>query len=502
MLIRQILWPIGRTLTAITLIVSLVNWSAILWSQTPPSELPLPGISAARDPSTRSAPGGAVIADFDTLMNLIQQTIDPDSWLANGGTSTITPYPAGVYVDPKGQMKRIKTDSKLNIEFQAPDKSAARHPWRKSSRLRTISLRQLDASLAQAGKKGLQPTTDLLKLAGVSRITHVKVLPSEEDVLLAGPSGENQFGFYLEDLATVAALIKSQTVPMGCSIEPSDKGLLAVQALLQERGAIERLARNPRLVVEQMEDKLGPHNVKLFGMPACSTAVALLDADEHMKRVGFGSEVTSPRIRSYFDFLDQQASVPTQSLIRWWFAFTDDPISVDVSGKLFQLPENCVRVLSEQQWVSQQTGRAPTGAQDPAADKFAAEFTDHVQELRRTQLSYARLCGIFEMGLSLQLSLEVSGMGDLRPWFPTLCSLGSSLTQNSEVEPPKTVSGLAAWHKLKSGTIVAVVSGGVKLDLKSIADRSQWKESSAIAQSVVPEKAQLRNTSHANWWWD
>lgn len=38
--------------------------------------------------------GGAVIADFDTLMNLIQQTIDPDSWLAAGGTNTINPYPA------------------------------------------------------------------------------------------------------------------------------------------------------------------------------------------------------------------------------------------------------------------------------------------------------------------------------------------------------------------------------------------------------------------------
>ncbi|MFK7738281.1 MAG: hypothetical protein AB8B50_19815, partial [Pirellulaceae bacterium] len=40
--------------------------------------------------------GGAAMADFDTLMNLIQQTIDPDSWLLNGGTSTILPYPANL----------------------------------------------------------------------------------------------------------------------------------------------------------------------------------------------------------------------------------------------------------------------------------------------------------------------------------------------------------------------------------------------------------------------
>lgn len=40
--------------------------------------------------------GGAAMADFDTLMNLIQQTIDPDSWLAAGGTSSILPYPANL----------------------------------------------------------------------------------------------------------------------------------------------------------------------------------------------------------------------------------------------------------------------------------------------------------------------------------------------------------------------------------------------------------------------
>ncbi|MEM7473858.1 MAG: hypothetical protein AAF483_02640, partial [Planctomycetota bacterium] len=40
--------------------------------------------------------GGAAMADFDTLMNLIQQTIEPDSWLQNGGTNTILPYPSNL----------------------------------------------------------------------------------------------------------------------------------------------------------------------------------------------------------------------------------------------------------------------------------------------------------------------------------------------------------------------------------------------------------------------
>jgi general secretion pathway protein D len=40
--------------------------------------------------------GGAAMADFGTLMNLIEQTIDPDSWLSQGGSSTMNPYPANL----------------------------------------------------------------------------------------------------------------------------------------------------------------------------------------------------------------------------------------------------------------------------------------------------------------------------------------------------------------------------------------------------------------------
>ncbi|QDV23121.1 type II secretion system protein GspD [Aureliella helgolandensis] len=42
--------------------------------------------------------GGAAMADFDTLMNLIQATIDPDSWLQAGGTSTILQYPSNLSI--------------------------------------------------------------------------------------------------------------------------------------------------------------------------------------------------------------------------------------------------------------------------------------------------------------------------------------------------------------------------------------------------------------------
>ncbi len=478
-------------------------WAQSSASDSSSSNAGLSSGAGGNESSPTAMPGGAVIADFDTLMNLIQQTIDPDSWLQAGGTNTISPYPAGVYVDPKGYMKRLKESGQLPVDLRLAVAEPAKHPWRKQSKLRTISLKQLDASLAASRAAGLQPTVDLLKLAGLSRITYVKVLPDQEDVLLAGPSGENEHGFLLHDLATVAALINQQTVPMGCSIEPSNAGILAAQEMLQQSDAIDRLARNPKLLVQQMQEKIGDHSVSVFGLPAhCSTAVALIDADEHMKRVAFGTAKTIPRVKTYFDFLDDQSTVPSQSIVRWWFAFSDEPIRANGADHMFQLPESAVCVLSEQQWVSQTAQRAPTGQRDRCADQFAKEISKKMPELRKTLPSYARLCGVFEAGLALQLALEVNGEANLRGWFPNLCGLGKELCESRAQPSPKSVEGLTTWHRLRSGTTVAVVSGGVKLDLQAASGRENWQDAKFLASSAVPDKAAVVNTAHSRWWWD
>lgn len=459
------------------------------------------GTGSSGQPGTGSvAPGGAAMADFTTLINLIEQTIDPDGWLNAGGTSTTIPYPSGVYVDPKGHVRQIREDANLSPDLLKRSQSRDLPPWQSESKLRTVSLRSLEESLAKAALAGKIPPAELLRLAGLSRIEYVRVDAANEDVLLAGPAGEPGFGFHLQDLAVVAALIKSKTVPLGCSIEPSDAGIVAAQSLLGRPGMMQRLSRRPKQVVQQMQDAIGAHRVHVFGMnPATGTALALLDADEHMKKVGFGTVRTSPRVESYFDHLDKQRTVAAQSLIRWWFAYSGDKIKVSPTRDMFQLPEQCVRVLSEQQWVSR-TGRAPTGQNDPSADAFASGFSSQIPQLRVSNPSYARLCAVFESALALQLALDSTGQHSLQAWFPNLCSLG--MVQANDAVVPKTVEGLTTSHKLRNGTIVAVVSGGVKVDTASSAAKDKWQTSQFLAVSMVPQPPAQASAIHGNWWWD
>ncbi len=445
------------------------------------------------------APGGAAMADFATLINLIEMTIDPDSWLNAGGQSSIQPYPAGVYVDPLGHMRRVAVEA----DALGPALAAApgpRHPWRTSSQLRTVSLRQLDAALGQALRQRINVPQELQRLAGLSRIEFVRVDAAHEDVLLSGPAGESPIGMLLEDVALIVSLINHQTEPLGCSIEPRDAGIVAVQQLFQRAGALEKLSRQPQLVTEQMQATIGPHQVSIFGIPAnTSTALALVDADEHMKQLGFGTVATDPAVKSYFDFLDQQRTVPEQSLIRWWFAYADDPVRANTQQGVFQLPHPCVAVISEQQWVGRQ-GRQPTGKQDPAADAFAEEISGKLNALRQSQASYARLCSVFESSLALQLALESAGQANWQAWFPNLCDLGGVTSTASQ--PPQTVEGLTTWHRLRSGTVVAVVSGGVKVDPRATANPAKQVDSQFLATSNVPEPPSRRSSAHDGWWWD
>lgn len=452
----------------------------------------------AGDNQPGAAPGGAAMADFQSLIALIESTIDPDGWQNAGGTSSMQPYPAGVYVDPTGQLKRQAVGD-VDANFANSRRGGPRHPWRSESKQRIISLRSLDAALESAQRFGIRPSLELQKLAGLERIEFVKIDAANEDILIAGPAGTG-LGFQLGDLAVVASLVKVQTEPLGCSIEPSDAGILAAQQMLSAGDAIAQLAKTPQRVVDRMQEKIGPHNVRVFGMSAqTGTAIALIDADEHMKRVGFGTVATEPKIRSYFDFLDRQATVPQQSLIRWWFAYANEPILSNSQQDLFQLPQHCVQVMSEQQWVTGQ-GRAPTGKQDAAADAFAAEMTKHIPELRRSMESYARTVAVFESALALQLGLEATGQPSLDAWFPNLVGFGHQ--QADSVDEPKTVGGLTTWHELRNGTIVAVVSGGVKVDSYTPSRRDNWTPSKYLATSSIAQSPVVPSAAHAQWWWD
>ncbi len=440
--------------------------------------------------------GVVVFQDWSTLMMLISQTVDPEAWADFGGTgdSRMIPYPNGVWLDAKGHFKRVNRGD-------LPSVAGVREKWRAGSGLRTVSLKALDAALGVTNARGLVPTSQMANLAGITHIQYIAIDVENRDVLLAGPAANgNDNGFLLEDLRTLAALMNKNTAPLGCSLDPNNQGIVEAQKFLSDPNVIAKLGRMPHGVAEQLKAKVGPHSVNVFGIDATSnTALAMVDADEHMKRVGLGLENTMPRIKTYFDHLDRAGKAPTQSLIRWWFAYNPASINVSAANDLFELPESVVAVMSEQQWVNAQGDRQATGANDPAADAFAAEMTAKFRQLCLTEPAYARLEGIFELGLALQISIEATKQNSLAEWFPNLAY--REPTSAAQRQAPKSVEGVTAWDRLKNGTVVAVISGGVKIEPAALASRSNWQSTSVERPAALAAQTAASATA-AQWWWD
>ena len=189
--------------------------------------------------------GGGVVADFDSLIELITTTIDPDSWDDVGGPGSVAEFATGVYVDAAGVLKKYNGDidrSLSDVRKSAAVVGNSRDP-RRTSILRKISLTRLEREVQLLHAQGKQPDGVMQNLAGLTKIQFVLVYPETGDIVLAGPAADwrpdadgrmiDEKGHptvQLDDLVVTLRNAYSETGRFGCSIVPTKEGLAAIQA--------------------------------------------------------------------------------------------------------------------------------------------------------------------------------------------------------------------------------------------------------------------------------
>ena len=93
----------------------------------------------------------------------------------------------GVSIDARGIVQKVKLDE---VGELLRVRKAAFQPVpgdMKLSALRKVSLRQLEAAIAELRKSGTPLSDDMRYLAGLQRIQYVFVYPEQNDIVLAGP---------------------------------------------------------------------------------------------------------------------------------------------------------------------------------------------------------------------------------------------------------------------------------------------------------------------------
>ncbi|MDZ4847804.1 MAG: DUF1598 domain-containing protein [Pirellulaceae bacterium] len=439
-------------------------------------------LNAAR-PMSQGQGGGGGMADFDSLIQIINTMVPSGDW--DLGENTIERYPNGVWIDPNGKLHRQKTSVSLRVPsaantvkpdkfFEVPQLGALQT----SETIRWVSLVDLENTLNEKRAQNVMASPSMELLGGLTRIDYVARNPETGDWYLGGPAGDlvldrkgNLVGrstglppVLLEDLLSIAPAVLNGRGPMGVSIDPVPERLKAASDFVASPIAKKSLTQNHAKFCDRLTETLGDQQATVFGLPKDSpTGVALLVADEHMKRIGLGLENGPAKLRSYWEEADKRGAIQSSGLIRWWFALRDDiQIGVNDSETVYSIESPTVRVMSQKQWMDHTGARREADSQDPAADAFATGFTEQFNDLQAMYPAYGRLRHIFDLSVALRLIREEVQAGRGEP----LSMLMDRSIQPHASEPIQWIPSVAAWHKTSNGRVAAIVSGGVAIDVK------------------------------------
>jgi hypothetical protein len=367
--------------------------------------------------------------------------------------------------------------------------------------LRFVSLRQLEAQIAEAGAAG-KPLPDAVRfLAGLQRVRYVLVYPERQDIVLAGPAE----GWRVDTLGSVVGATSGRPVltlddlmvalrvaesskrgGISCSIDPTPEGLQRMQQLsgrLSARGGPQGAAR-------QMEEAVGPQTISITGVPpTCHFARVIVAADFRMKRLAMDFEPAPvDGMPSFLDMAKSRRGAMHNMMPRWWLAPMYEPLARDEDGLAWELRGQGVRCLTEQEFLDHAGQKQNTGRSDPTAKKWADTFTEKFDELAREDSSFGQLRNAMDLAvigalLVKERLLEQSGLA------------APNLMNNQPLEEypaPRMVPSQASFVKAGRNWIVSV-SGGVQIFPWQVAERT---DVSVELAGVRPELS-----SAGGWYW-
>ncbi len=470
---------------------------------------------------TQSLTGGGSRADFTSLMMLIQENTSGQWEQIDGVGGTMSPFVTGVTAAPLALLNRITTaDStgKLTALSSGMRQADLNTDMAQPSAMRLVSLTRLEHEVTRRMNEALPVPESMLQLAGLTHVQYVFLDKESMDIIIGGPAEGWQYNaqaeaiglksnrptMHLDDLVTVLRTFTRNQPDFGCSINTRDENvqsLLAFAQKSQSRGPLSAGA-GVRSWVNQLQKKLGPQDVVVWGVPSDShVARVIVEADYRMKLIGIDKLEGGKEIPSYFELLPtaMQKNPPAMEALRWWLAMKTEAVTHSPDRTAFEIVGSSVLCLSENQMLTAAGKHLPTGVSEPINRKFAENFTQHYGVLAQRDIVFADLQNVFDLALVAAL-IRQERLSDRAGW-----DLGA-FANNGAYRPstyavPKEVESVVN-HKVFNGRDVVVqVAGGVRADVVSVVKNPELaKEAPQLA--AVARQAETPKLPSGRWWWD
>jgi hypothetical protein len=248
-----------------------------------------------------------------------------------------------------------------------------------------------------------------------------------------------------------------------------------------------------------MRAALGLQEVTIRGVsPQSHFAQVLVEADYRMKLIGIGLEQPPVPITSYI----QKASpsdVARNALQRWYFVPDYQAVHVSEDGLAMQLVGNGVKLIGENELVTQDGRRVQTKHVNRASQSFVRSFTQRYGELSKKVPVYGQLRNVINLAI-VAAYLQQHDLYGRVDWDLELFRDESRLAIENYPVPRQVESAInVVW---KGSTLMTPIGGGVHIQAdeafvaSSLAVEENGEITSMRNQTVVPANDPLR------WWWD
>lgn len=420
----------------------------------------------------------------------------------------------GIVIDAQGVVRpKLRSDRSAGLTRQRREAFTREHlgdDVQPFNGMRKVSLPRLERAYAALREAGQPVPAEMQYLAGLQRIDYLFVDPDGRDVVLCGPAEgfapddqQRMLGLTtgrpairLDDLVVALRAVARGRSSIGCSIDPEESRLAALQQYVRQNstpinsaGAKRRYAR--------MAEILGLERVSVWGVPDDSHfARVLVEADYTMKRISLGTEPSGVRgIPSYLSLITPSGN----SMQRWWFAPYYEAIHAADDGTAFQITGQRVQLLGQEEKVSAGGGRSDFAFTRASTQKFAQLFTEHYPELAQNSPVFAQLQNLFDLAVVSAL-LQKAGVPQRIGWR------GDELLDRAEVESyrvPLQVPSAAMTRPARGGTMLGLI-GGVTLDPAMVV---QHLVTRGTPQAEAARQLRVRSLAPAGsdagqWWWD
>lgn len=429
-------------------------------------------------------------------------------------TSFSQQAPAGVIVDAHGVLRKqmINDPGGMLMQERAAAARASLDPNLAAfSKLRKVSLNRLAAELDK--RQGVL-TEEMRFLAGLQRVRYVFFYPETKDIVIAGPAEgwmtdptgrvvglkNGRPTLQLQDLVVALRAFPpegKETTLIGCSIDPTQKGLAAMQQFLASVGTM-ITPNQEEYIVSGIQNSLGQQNVTVKGVPATTHfAQVLVEADYRMKLIGIGLEQPPIRLISFVDRANP-SQIARNAMQRWFFVPDYHCVRVDEDGLAMELVGDGVKLIGEDEAVMANGRRSRAARGNKASKAFVKSFTKKYSALADRSPIFAELRNLIDLTVAAAY-MQREGLYEKADWKLGILGDEEKLPVCTYKAPEKVETAVTA--RWKGNRLMTPVGGGVKIEASMALEAENILADEKGKVSAQHGKVKLTIPEN-RWWWD